>query len=366
MRLLGLCPLAALLTGLPAVALADVVTDWNERALASVAADKQRPPDAARTMAIVHVAMFDAVNCIDGRYAPYRVKQPGPAGSSREAAAVSAAHATLIKLFPDQRAALDAAYTASVAQIADGDARRAGIAVGERVAAEIVALRASDGAGAATAYRPYTASGTYVPTPLPVSSQWGGVTRTPEQPDSARFWAVAGPASWDPLVRRLAAQPGRRLVDNARLFALVEMAASDAFIAVFDAKYAFGFWRPITAIRNGDIDGNDATVRMADWEPLIDTPLHPEYPCAHCITSSAIGVVLESEFGGRPIPVVSMTSPSAPGVIRRWSSIRDYVDEVSAARIYGGIHYRTSARVGQEMGRRIGALVVARQLKPRP
>jgi len=141
--------------------------------------------------------------------------------------------------------------------------------------------------------------------------------RTSDQTEIARFWIITGPQSFDPIVRQLAAAPGRSLMQNARLFALVEMAVADSYIAVFDAKYTFNFWRPITAIRNGDIDGNDATARDPAWEPLVDTPLHPEYPCAHCINSAAARAVLESEFGTGPIPL-TMTSASAPGVVHKW------------------------------------------------
>src|SRR5271157_5670520 len=162
--------------------------------------------------------------------------------------------------------------------------------------------------------------------------------RTPEQTEIARFWVITGPQSYDPIARQLAAAPGRSLIENARLFALVEMAVADAYVAVFDAKYTFNFWRPITAISNGDIDGNDATSRDAGWEPVIDTPLHPEYPCAHCITSGAARAVLESEFGTGAVSL-SMTSASAPGVVHKWASIQEWAEEVAAARIYGGIHY---------------------------
>ncbi|HTD21414.1 MAG TPA: vanadium-dependent haloperoxidase [Terriglobales bacterium] len=388
----------------PAVAAADVVTEWNEKALACATTAKQLPFAGARTMAMVHTAMFDAVNSIEGRYTPYKVKESAPPGSSPEAAAIAAAHAVLLNLFPDQKTDLDAAYTASMAQVPDGSGKAAGIAVGEKVAAEILALRASDGADAPNTYRPTTAPGVYVMTTLPIGSQWGSVTpwamergsqfrpeappqltspewasdyneikgvgrkkstlRTSEQTDIARFWTITGPASWDPIVRQLAATPGRSLIENARLFALVEIATADAYIAVFDAKYTFNFWRPITAIRNGDIDGNDATEREPDWEPAVDTPLHPEYPCAHCITSSAAATVLESEFGTGPVRALTMTSSTAPGVVRKWITIRQWADEVSSARIYGGIHYRNSTVVGKAMGRKIGELAAQQYLQP--
>ena len=163
-------------------------------------------------------------------------------------------------------------------------------------------------------------------------------------------------------MRQLAAAPGRSLSQNARLFALVEMAVADSYIAVFDAKYMYVFWRPITAIRNGDIDGNDATERDPGWEPLVDTPLHPEYPCAHCINSGAARAALEAEFGTGPNPL-AMASATAPGVTHKWSTIAEYAEEVSLARIYGGLHYRKSTVVGKAMGKQIGELAVQNYLK---
>ena len=389
---------------LPACAAADSVTEWNEKALACTLTAKQPSYVASRTMAMVHVAMFDAINSIEHGYTPYKVKASGPAGASGEAAGVAAAHAVLLKIFPEQSAALDAAYTASLARLPDGNGKAAGIAVGEKTAAEIISLRATDGADAPNEYRPVTAPSVYVVTILPVAANWGHVTpwimergsqfrpaappqltsqkwvrdyneikdwggnkstlRTAGQTEIAGFWAMVGPPSWEPIVRQLAASPGRTLLQNARLFALTEMAAADSYIAVFDAKYTYNFWRPITAIRNSDLGGNDRTVRVADWEPLIDTPLHPEYPCAHCINSMAVATVLESEFGNGQIPVITMTSSTAPGVVHRWSSIQEWTDEVAAARIYAGVHYRNSTVVGQEMGRKVGELAVSSYLRP--
>jgi hypothetical protein len=153
-------------------------------------------------------------------------------------------------------------------------------------------------------------------------------------------------------------------VQNARLLALVSMATADSYVAVFDAKYHYQFWRPITAIRNGDLDGNDATAPEATWEPLIDIPMHPEYPCAHCINSGAAAAVLEAEFGTGDLPLICMTSAAVPGVTHQWTRIRDYAAEVSNARIWGGIHYRNSAEVGAAMGRQIGEWALSTQLGP--
>src|SRR5215469_18332788 len=285
----------------PSVSVADVVTDWNQSAGACVLEAKIYPFAGTRVMAIVHTAMFDAINSIEGRYTPYKFKVSAPPGSSADAAGVAAANAALLQLFPEQKAALDAAYEASVAAIPDGAGKTTGIAVGEEVAAKVMASRASDGADAANTFRPVTTPGTYTTTTVPIGTQWGSVTpwvmksgsqfrpgpppslssaewaadyneikevgakkstrRTSEQTEIARFWTITGPQSFDPIVRQLAAAPGRSLSQNARLFALVEMAVADSYIAVFDAKYMYVFWRPITAIRNGDIDGNDATER---------------------------------------------------------------------------------------------------------
>lgn len=381
---------------------ADVIADWNARAEAIAIEKRLLPPPNARGMALLHVAMFEAVNAIDPRYAPYRLKLTVDRNTSKDAAAAAAAHHVLVVLHPDQAATLDVALTAALSTIADGDAKTRGVALGKKAAAEILALRADDGANAAEAYRPFTMPGIYVPTILPVSSTYGAVRpwvmdkgsqfrpapppalvsqtwtndvneireiggrdstkRTAEQTAIGRFWFVTGPQAWNPIVRQLTAARKMDLVDSARLFALVAIAADDAFIAVFDAKYHYNFWRPVTAIRNADQTGNKATPREASWLPLGDTPMHPEYPCAHCITSAAAASVLVSVVGNE-IAEVSMTSPTAPGVTRRWTRLQDYADEVAVARIYAGFHYRFSATIGMDMGRKIGELTVATQMR---
>jgi hypothetical protein len=188
--------------------------------------------------------------------------------------------------------------------------------------------------------------------------------RTAEQTTIGRFWFVTGPRSYNPIVRQIAMAKDMDIVDCARLFALTAMAGNDAYIAVFDAKYTFNLWRPITAIRNADQTNNSTTPRDASWLPLGDTPMHPEYPCAHCITSAAISAVLQG-VAGNEIGEISMSSPTAPGVIRKWTRLQDYSDEVSMARIFAGFHYRFSTLVGKDMGKKIGELVVATQLRRR-
>ena len=153
------------------------------------------------------------------------------------------------------------------------------------------------------------------------------------------------------------------MVDNARLFALFSIAASDAGVAIFDAKYKYNFWRPVTAIRNGDLDGNNATERDPSWEPFIATPMHPEYPCAHCTFQSTAASVLETFFGSNAATFM-LTSTTAPGVTRRFSKLSDYVAEVVNARVYDGVHYRTSGEAGAAMGRKIGQYTVQNYLKP--
>ena len=383
---------------------ADAVLDWNEAALVEVDANGQLPPDGARTMAMVHVAIFDALNAIDRRYEPVALRERGAADASADAAVASASHAVLIALFPAREREIESLYAAALARVPDGPAKHAGIELGRRAAHACLALRAGDGTGAPNRYAPQTSPGVYVPTTLPVSSEWPEVRpwsmqspseqrpapppqltsdiwahdfaeverlgaksstmRTAAQTEAARFWSITGPAAWNPVVRSLASSRPMSAVERARLFALANIAAMDSFVAVFDAKYAYGFWRPITAIRRADIDGNDATEAAPEWLPLLETPLHPEYPCAHCISAAAVGEVLEAEFGAGEVPVISMTSAAVSGVVHRWTRIDDYVAEVSDARIFAGVHYRNSADVGVAMGRSIGRQAVATLSRP--
>ena len=296
---------------------------------------------------------------------------------------------------------MTAAYLAA---IPDGEAKAEGIKLGQAVAAKILDARANDGANAADAYRPKTRPGVYVPTPITVGSTWPNVKpfamtsaaqfrpqppiplageqwaadyneikelggkssskRSAKQTEDARFWLITGPQSTDPIVRQLVAAKKMSLIDSARFMALADIALADAYIAVLDAKYHYDFWRPITAIRNGDMDDNPKTDRDPTWQPIDNTPMHPEYPCAHCIGSAALAAVVEALFGTADIPEVAMTSATAPGVTHRWTNLRSYADEVADARIWAGFHYRFSAQVGQDMGRKIGVHVVKTLMQP--
>jgi hypothetical protein len=395
--------IGALLAGLAPHATADVITDWNERAVSAGNAARIGNYPTARAVAMVHLAMFEAVNSIGPRYTPYRVRISAEPGASRDAAAASAAHAVLVRLYPQQAAELDKVLQASLSAVADGAPKTEGIQIGQQAGAAIIAERSNDGVDAPNTYRPFTATGKYVPTTLPTgwtvkdvkpfslksgnqlrpgapyslkSSQWAkdfnevkrmgaktGSARTAEQTEIARFWQLTGAATYNPVIRQLSAATGLDILDNARLFALFSMATADASIAIFDAKYAYNFWRPVTAIRNADLDGNNATERDPTWEPFIATPMHPEYPCAHCNSQSSAASVLEAFFGDA-VPTFTMTSTTAPGVTRRFSKLSDYVAEVVNARVYDGVHYRTSGEAGAAMGRKIGQYTVNNHLKP--
>jgi hypothetical protein len=382
---------------------ADVITDWNTKAGDIIVDAKLGAPPAARAVAIIQTAVYEATNAITKRYPVTELKFEAASGASLDAAVAAANYGTLSKLIPAQQPAIDSAYQAALSKIADGTGKTAGIAVGEKAAAAVLALRSDDGAAAAESYRPYTTAGVYVPTVIPVAPQWpkrkpwlmtsaaqfrpgpppalnsevwardfneikamGGknsTRRTAEQTEIARFWEATLPPIYHGIVRSVANQPGREATQNARLFAAVTQAADDALIAVFDAKYHYNFWRPITAIRNADMDGNDATERDPMWTPFIDTPMHPEYPCAHCIIGNAIGTVLQAEIGNSATPLLTTTSYTAKGVARSWKRVEDFTQEVADARVYDGVHYRNSTIVGAAMGKQVGALAVARFLR---
>jgi PAP2 superfamily len=193
----------------------------------------------------------------------------------------------------------------------------------------------------------------------------GGKTsakRSTEQTDAARFWDYSLPAIYHGVVRSVAlSQPQRDLARNARLFAATAQAMDDALIAVFDAKYHYNFWRPATAIRNADIDGHDATQREASWAPLIDAPLHPEYPSGHSILAAAVAQVIDADAPSGALALAT-NSPTAKGAARRWNKLDEFVREVSDARVHGGIHFRSATDAGEAMGKRIGELAAAKVL----
>lgn len=390
---------------LPPIARADIVSDWNAKAQAIFAAERVASGVVqSRGLALMHIAMFDAANATGRRYAPYLATTPEAAGASPEAAIHAAARHILAELYPKHKAELDAAFETAVTKLPDGPAKSAGIAAGQRSGAATLSARKGDGSSGPNSYRPVTRPGTYVTTALPIMSHvkeikpfallsvaqfrpaappplgsplWArdynetkrlgaanSTERTPWQTETARFWVISGADAWNQATRALAATKALPLLDSARLHAHVNMALFDAFLAIFDAKYHYEFWRPVTAIRNGDIDGNDATARDAEWTPLIDTPMHPEYPCAHCVADGAAGAVLKSVFGDGALPEFTLRYAAMPGITRKYTSIQQLEDEVAMARIWGGVHYRNSNEVGNAVGKKVAAHVLETTLRP--
>ncbi|WP_306601524.1 vanadium-dependent haloperoxidase [Geothrix sp. 21YS21S-2] len=389
--------LTLLVLGSPAMR-ADEVTEANARTCAILAA-RTPPGPSRRVLAITQVAVHEAVNAATGTYKDTRLRLAPSPGASPAAAVAAATRGTLLALVPLEKPAIEAWYAEALARVPGGTARTEGIALGERAAAGVLALKADDGASVPETYRPRTAPGVYVPTVTPAFSQWPGRKpwhleaaaqfrpgpppalasatwardlnesrtlggrasreRTPEQTAIGKFWEDNTPGIYFGVLRSVAEAPGRELAANARWFAFAATALDDATIAVFDAKYAYLFWRPLTAIRNADQDGNEATERDPGWAPLIDTPMHPEYPCAHCINAAAFAEVLEAGLSGSGVVKLSATSLTAPGVVRSWSSTSAMVEEVANARVWSGVHFRNSTQVGEAMGHKVGRLVAA-------
>lgn len=382
---------------------ADAVIDWNVR-ICNIVTDADLPtPYANRAMAIVHTAVYEAVNAITKKYSERGSRLEAPPDASIEAAVAAASRTTLLDLLPSQKTAIESAYQAALSKIPDGKSKADGIAIGEKAAKAILSSRADDGVDIQESYRPQTVAGAYVPTTLPIVSQWpqrkpwvmtsasqfrpgpppeltsevwardyreikrlgakNGSQRTTEQTEVARFWETTGPTIYHGIIRSVAQMPGRDVMRNARFFAAVTRAVDDAMIAVFDAKYHYNFWRPITAIRNGDIDGNSATDRDPVWTPFIPTPMHPEYPCAHCIVAGCVGAVIKAELGPGVATRLTTSSPTANGTVHSWTSVEDFTREVENGRVFDGVHFRNSAEVGTRMGRQIGELAAAKYLK---
>ena len=373
---------------------ADTVADWAGTTT-DIATDG---PNTTRTLALAQNAVYEAVNAITARYPRDRVDLGPAQGASIDAAIAAASRSVLIHEAPLLKTQTETAYQKALAAIPDDGARKRGIEIGEKAAADVL-TKHTDDIGTIEPYRPLTTPGVYVPTTFPLgyavaqhrpwflksgaqfrpgpppdlkSELWardyneiktlGSVTstaRTSEQTDIARFWATALPDVHIGVARSLASAPGREITRNARFLAAVAAAMNDGEIAVLEAKYHYQFWRPITAIRNGDRDGNAKTERDADWTPLIATPMHPEYPCAHCVIASAIATVIRADVGKEPLPTLSTTSNTLRGVTRHWTRTEDVVKEVSNARIWDGVHYRNSTEVGNRMGEQVAAVVVA-------
>jgi hypothetical protein len=391
-------------------AFADTVCEWIDYAQA-VGTAAAPPPDAPRTgehdraQTQVAIAMFEALNAIDRRFESYLGMAVAEPGASQDAAAATAAYQVLLAHYPGQKAGLDDSYNVTMLAIADSAARERGKAVGEAAAKLALAAGGFDPERKPVPYRPRTSAGMWTATQLPVfapylmtfkpwilpsydsvrpapppaltSERWardfeeikqmGGKTssaRTAQQSLMARYRITP---NMTPSLRLIADSKGRSAVENARMFALVAMVSDDVGIATGDAKLHYNFWRPITAVRNASDDGNDKTAEDPAWEPLIATPNHPEYPCAHCSGTAAIAEVLKAEVGAAPPGGVRVSSRSIPNsivqVLPTWD---DWVKEVSLSRTYGGVHYRFSNEAGEEMGRKVARIALAKVMRPLP
>ena len=396
--------LMPILIGVPAAARADAVTDWNAFGVSAVLT-AARMAGGYVDLAYMHIAMYDAVNAIDGRYSEFAVHPSHvPAGSSKDAAAIAAAYRVLIALFPTQQVVLDANYAASLAAIPDSQEKADGIAIGAEVASLFLASRVGDGRDAPVTYTSGSGPGAWVPTsPAPpivvylsqmrpfamrTASQFRGdgppaltseqytsdfneiknlgcldcPARTEEQRVIGLFYTDPGPAQTGRAFRQIAHDYPMSLSDNARLFAMLYVALADAAIASVETKYYYGFWRPITAVREADTDGNPNTVADPNWTPLFTTPNFPDYVSTHSATWGAFSETLRQFFGTKNVNV-TMTS-AVTGTTRHFTSTDDINKEIIDARVYVGFHFRTADVHGVLMGKKIGRLVAKNCFQP--
>jgi hypothetical protein len=407
MKLSSALAIGILLAVTAGTARADIVIDWNLTTIEVMKAAKVRLGSAPglRTLAMVHVAMSDAINSVESRYTRYVATVPAMPGASAEVAAAAAARQILVGLYPNQKAMVDEAYAASAKAIPDGPPKNQGVALGEQVAAAVQADRAADGTNLPDTYRPMTSPGVWVPATPPLFEQYArakpwvlksadqfrpgpppplssalyardynetknldgakSTARTAEQTAAVKFWTTQNLApAWQAAARQLSAAKGLSLAENARLFALLNMGTANSVIADWDGKFFYNFWRPVTAIRNGDMDGNDATERDPGWTPLNETPMHPEYPSQAAISAGVAVGILESVFGPQPTTTITATDFIDPKLTRQFSSVSQMGEEHNNVRIWGGIHFRNTLVVATEMGHKIAAYLVDNSLKP--
>ena len=392
---------------------ANVVTDWNAELLDAVRAMRTNPPRATRVMALMNVAVFDAVNGVVDEYGPYAVAPAAPPGASAEAAAAAAAHAVLVAQFPTRQAELDAALAASLAAVGDGAAEDGGVAWGEQVAEAVLALRVDDGADATVAYQAPAGAGWWLPTgpafasallpnwpfvetwsipsgshfrqpppPPPTSSAYreafdevarlgdaASTGRTTDQSEIARFWddgpgTNTPPGHWNQILQGLAVERGLSLVDTARLFALQGMSVADAAIVSWDNKFHWDHWRPVTGIAEAEHDGNPHTHVVPGWTSFITNPPFPAYTSGHSTFSSSSARIAALVFGRDDVP---FTAPSdgTPGVTRSFDGLWQAAQEAGQSRIYGGIHWQYDNQGGLASGRAVAEHVFFHELRPR-
>jgi hypothetical protein len=400
------------------VARADVVLDWNAIAVSTAVANKANPFAQARYAAIVQLAVFEAVNSITGQYQPYLGTMTRRPGASAEAAAIQAAYHVLNYYFSaGSGTVLTPAYTKSLLLVPDGPAKDGGILAGDEAAAAVIALRMNDGASSqpqtkvpgapvpgewqATISCPINPNGVAVgiafqwqnmtpfgiprasdfllpPPPALTSDKYadaynevmavGSKTSTLRPPDRANvalFYAASSPTQvFNQAAQQVAQQQGRSLSENARALALINMAMNDSLVASFLNKYHYNFWRPETAIHAGDSDGNPDTVADPNFVPFVTTPCFPSYPSNHGSAGNGAAEVMRRLYGegGHSI---ALTNPAVPTIVLQYTSFRQITDDISDARVYGGIHFRTDQDAGARLGKAVGKAVYKNNLRPR-
>jgi len=390
----------------------DQVIQWNRTLLQILQTPGAQPATIhpTRSMAIVHLAIYDAVNAIRGGHAPY-LELHAPRSASPDAAAAAAAHTALLSLFPSQESVIDAKFQDSLSQIGGGAHVRQGIRVGEEAANAILAARANDGSDSTPpVFVPQSGPGEYQLTPpnfqQPVFTNWPDVrpfaletgdqfrpppppavispryttdfneikslgeikstTRSADQTDIGRFWGAAPVQNvWNQIAQTAGMSFDNSLEQNARMFALLDTSLADGVIALYDSKYAYHRWRPVTAVRAADNDGNPDTTGDPNWTPLAVTALDPSYAGAHAEISQSAAAILRDFFGTDRLDF-SLTNPSLPGIVRSFQSFSQASDEAAASRIYAGQHFRYDEDAGQALGDEVGDFVFDSILGPVP
>jgi PAP2 superfamily len=411
-RILGLCMLIAALFG-AAVAKADVVLDWNVIAVNTAVTNGQNPFAQARYAAIVQLAVFEAVNAITGEYHPYLGTIVAPPGACPEAAAVQAAYRVLSTYFPKSAPTLAAERAKSLASIPDGHAKTAGIATGDAAALAMIALRANDGSSPAQFKIPGPpVPGEWQATPscpimngvaVGIAFQWQNITpfgirrasdflldpppalasrayakaynevmtvggtdstdRPQDRANVALFYAAASPTqAFNQAAQQVAQERWHSLSENAQALALMNMAVNDSLVAAFLNKYLYNFWRPETAIHEGDKDGNPKTDADPGFVPFVTTPCFPSYPSNHGSAANSAAVILRRIYGEGG-HFITLSNPTVPDIVLHYTTFEQITDDISDARVYGGIHFRTDQVAGQRLGDAIGKAVYKNNLR---
>jgi hypothetical protein len=423
--LLGLA-LFSVLVGSPLLARADAITDWSDTAGRAARMCNANPLHESRMYAVAHLAIHDALNAIDRRFRPYAFDTSAPVGASPDAAVAAAARDVLVPLLGQISAAcgtvgapiVEADYTTALAAISDGQAKTDGIAVGQAAAAAILALRDGDGSDTQLqdlAYPQGTAPGEWRFTPglaFAFAPGWGQVTpfvlrdpsqfrasqpyplkttkyardldelknlggvvsaRTADQTEIAHFWVESSPLRWNRIARTVVPGAGFDVWENARLFALLNMALADGYIGSWESKYRYNFWRPVTAIQLADTDGNPNTIADPTWLPLRVTPPIPDHDSAHSVEGGAAAEVLKMVLGTDSVAfsacsfsmlLAAERCGGASEVLRSYTSFSHAADENAVSRILVGFHFRKAVEDGTRHGRRIGKEAVTHLLRP--